>query len=155
MSQSLGYFQPGEEYYWIEGKQLNTTKQPEVLIFKDAENERKKIVIKCPLPPSDVSLSLNHGEFRTYRPAQSHPKVDNRVTISAFHIKLAFLENQGFNFNDFQTASRTFIRKTLFKNNKSPERFLIYYDSRCRNCEINNRFDNPFRSNSIMCSLKV
>jgi len=156
-SQSLSYFQSGDDYYWTEGKQLNSTKQPEVYILKDgAQNERKKIVIKCPLPPSDVSLSLNHGDLRTYRPAQSHPQVNNRVTVSAFHVKLSFTESQGLNLNEFQSVSRNMIQKTLFKNNKQPERFLVYYDSRCRNCDINSQLSSfdPFKTGSIMCSLK-
>lgn len=168
------YFQPGESFYWYEGHKFNQTEQPEVFILKESElsksSERRKIVIKCPLPPSDVLMSLNGGDQKSFKSAQSHPLAENRATVSAFHIKLAFLEMQGLNINlkknrhqdelvenflDF--SSQNFINKDLFKNNRAPEKFLIFYDSKCRECKLDhlhNNFD-PFRVGSIMCSLKV
>lgn len=178
-TQSLSYFQPGESYYWYDGKQLNSTSQPEVVIVKDSDSfisssrsDRKKIVIKCPLPISDLSLSLNRGDRKSFKPVHTHPLVRERTTVSAFHVKLAFLDLQGLNINmakspkpaDFDKdnfldfSSRTFINNNLFKNNKAPERFIVHYDSKCRSCQLNaailSDFD-PFRAQSILCSLKV
>lgn len=173
-TQSLEYFHINDiANYWYDGKQLNSTYQPEVFIVKDSDAtmmsryDRKKIFIKCPLPFSDVSLSLNRGHPKSFKPAHTHPSVRNRVTVSAFHVKLAFLQVQGLNINLnkekqsdeklFEFSASSFINKNLLKNNKAPERFLIQYDSKCRSCKANmdySEFD-PFRTGSILCSLKV
>lgn len=174
-TQSLDYFHSGEAFYWYDGKQLNSTVQPEVLIVKDTDaffslkNDRKKVIIKCPLPISDVNLSLNGGDPKSFRSAHTHPSINNRVTVSAFHVKLAFSQVQGLhinlkkhrhaesqeNFLNFSTIS--FINKNFLKNNKAPERFLVHYDSKCRSCRVNKDYSqfDPFRTGSILCSLKV
>lgn len=157
-SQSLAYFQSGDSYYWYEGKQLNSTHQPEVYILKESQ-DRKKIVIKCPLRSSDVASSLNGLDAKSFHSAQSHPLVSNKVTVSAFHVKLALLDVQEFSQNpsfiDF--SSRSFISNTLFKNKPAPERYLLFYDSKCRHCQVNTNYESfdPFRAESILCSLKV
>lgn len=168
--QNLEYFHSGDSFYWYEGKTFNQTQQPEVLILKDTvQYDRKKVVFKCKLPKSDVYLSLNGGDEKSFRQAQSYPLPSNRVTVSAFHVKLSFLEMEGLNIdlkkqnedlvtdNFLDFSSQNFLNKNLFKNKKAPERFLILHDSKCRKCELNAQMTSfdPMRSNSILCSLKV
>lgn len=148
-----------------------------MLIVKDSDSfisssrlDRKKILIKCPLPISDVSLSLNRGDPKSFKSAHSHPWVRERTTVAAFHVKLAFLDLQGLNINVKQTnkhkqeetnfldfTSRTFINNNLFKNNRAPERFIVHYDSKCRACQVNSNYSDfdPARNQSVLCSLKV
>jgi hypothetical protein len=174
----LEYFNSGDSFYWYDGKKLNDTFNAQVFILKDnSRSDRKKIVFKCKLPPSDVYASLN-AYSKGYKSAQSYPLPSGRVTISAFHVKLTFLQMESLNINikksddeyslvggaggggdnilDFSSAN--FLNANLF-NKKSPERYLIYQDSTCRSCQLNENSLSgtitPLKDNSVLCQIKV
>lgn len=158
-NQSLEYFNSGDKFYWYQDKKFNDSYSPEVFILKDSlDANKKRIVFKCQLPTSDVYLSLN-GDAKAYKPAQSHPLPSYRVTVSALHVRLNFMQIESLNINlEKNTNDPVYnlidnvldISSQDFLPKKSTERFMVYYDSRCKNCSIGNM--NPV---SVKCGLKV
>ena len=84
-TESLEYFQPSDDYYWFEGKQLNSTFKANVFILSNNNNNnkkqkgRKKIVFQCKLPKSDVYLSIRPMVSKTIH---SYPRPPKYVTVS-------------------------------------------------------------------------
>ncbi|CAF0869353.1 unnamed protein product [Brachionus calyciflorus] len=164
VTQSLEYFSAGDKYLWYPNKKLNSTTSPEVNIVKDSDPRTKRIVFKCPLPKSDVFLSIYGHNFKQ---AHSHPSLANKVTVSGLHLRLSFLQMESLNVKvnkkrdelysildytkDISNAFKEIIPK------QSTERFFVYYDSKCRDCKIDYSIQKfiPYYSNYLNCNLKV
>ena len=162
-AQRLQYFNAGETYLLNEGKILNETSNPQVHIIKDTlQKDKRKIIFECKLPLSDVFLSLNQNEISARKSIHSHPLPMNRATVSGIHVKLNFLqmENLVVNVNTRRLNSEGDMlnqaRDQLLNSKKPIERFLVHYDTKCRQCELNGvNFTTPLANDSIRCNLKV
>ena len=182
----MEYFDPDDEYYWYEGKKLNNTYKPEVYILSDkVKKGRKMIIFECRVPKSDVYLSLKPMASRS---SHSHPLPPRCVTVSAFHVKLNFIPLAGINVNlKKQTQSPITIKSTKStkkyiysdkagheaesepesnvdeSTRKSVNRYMIFYDGKCRNCTFNvanssldsDLYINPLFYKSVKCNLKA
>jgi hypothetical protein len=173
INQRFDYFNPGDLYYWHENKKLNVTFNPEVYIVHDeAKHNRKTIIFRCLMPMSDAELS-KFGNQIGYRSIQSHPVSSGMTTVSGIYVRLKFekIENIDINLkkkpilHDDLTWNENIIRDKLL-NQKTSERFFIYYDGKCKSCyHLNNNnntsnnnykrlsFD-PFGFNSFKCDIK-
>jgi hypothetical protein len=111
------------------------------------------------------------------RSSHSRPVEPKRVTVSALHIKLHFTRLEGININLKKVTTTTLstrffyyseIQKTKSGSSddddqKSTERYMIFYDGKCRNCLINvmdstidsSELVNPTSTRSIKCHLKA
>lgn len=153
----MEYFQNEDNYLWFENKKVNDTHNPQVLILRDPNDQkRKKIVFTCQIPLSDVYLSLN-GDEKAFKPAHTHPLPKYRVTVSALHVSLNFMQIESLNVNlnkqiNENDAYTLINHPSDFKEQdilpkKSAQRFFVYFDSRCQNCSLKN--------DSLFCKLKV
>ncbi len=109
------------------------------------------------------------------RSSHSRPIEPKKVTVSALHIKLNFNSLKGININLKQTGTpsstttKFYYYETSLKTKstdqplKSIERHMIFFDGKCRNCQINaidSTIDsgllvNPTFSRSIKCHLRA
>ena len=158
----MEYFRAGENFYWYEGKKLNETMRPEVFISSvNNRDNRKKITFKCSLPKSDVELSLSDNS-NVYKPMQSHPASGYTASVSATHIRLNFMHIENINIymskykstdlEDGDDTQKQFASQNLIK--RSAERFLIYYDEKCKTCTVNEPIYKPSDKSVLMCDLK-
>ncbi len=156
---AMEYFKNDEQFLWYEGKHLNDTIRPEVFISQAGVNENRKITFKCNLPKSDVEQSLS-PTASDYKSIQSHPSYDAKTTVSAIHIKLNFMHIENINIymnkyksndNDKEDIGAQFATQNLIQ--RSSEKFLIYYDGKCKNCFTKEPTFKPHESNTLMCSL--
>ena len=159
INSTLRYFNDNEAYLWYEGKLLNTTFRPEVFISQSNENNYRKVTFKCSVPKSDVEMSI-FGVSSGYKPIQSRPSSDYQTTVSAIHVKLNFMHIENINIysnkyssseSDNGDISRQFSTQNLVK--QSSEKYLIYYDGKCKNCLISQSFYEP-NVTKLTCLLK-
>ena len=186
LKENLEYFTVEDEYYWYEGKKLNDSYKPDVYILPDRNKKgRKMIIYECKLPKSDVYLSLKPTAARS---SHSYPLPPKRVTVSALHLSLNLVPFKGINvklkkskyemtttkqsrFVYSEYSSVTSSKNGNHNNNelmdnpdrKNIDRFMIFYDGKCRDCFINinnmtidsNQLINPTFFRSVKCHLKV
>jgi hypothetical protein len=115
------------------------------------------------------------------RSSHSRPVEPKKVTVSALHIKLHFTRLEGININlkkatttttlstkffyysDFQKTKSGSSSSSSDDDAKSTERYMIFYDAKCRNCLVNimdstidsSELVNPTFTRSIKCHLKA
>lgn len=157
---SIEYFSNADKFLWYQGKHLNETTRPEVFISQAGINENRKITFKCSLPKSDVVQSLSKNSDN-YKSIQSHPSFDYKTTVSAIHIKLNFMHIENINIylnkykaneNGEDDLETQFATQNLIK--RSSERFLVYYDGKCKKCQIiKESILRPNEKNSLICDL--
>jgi hypothetical protein len=174
INQRFDYFNPGDLYYWHEGKKLNFTFNPEVFIVRDeTKNDRKIIIFRCSMPTSDAELS-KFGNKIGYRSIQSHPVSTGMTTVSGVYVRLKFEKIENIDINvkkqpvirDDLNWNEKIIRDRLL-NQKTSERFFIYYDGKCKSCyQVNDNNNNdssinykrllfdPFSFKSFKCDIK-
>lgn len=153
---TMKYFKSDEDYLWYQGKKLNHTYRPVVFIGQPNLNLNRKITFKCDLPKSDVELSMNG--VNDYKSIQSHPASSVRATVSAIHVKLNFMHIEDINIYSSKYTSSESDKddfKTQFETQnliqQSSEKYLIYYDDKCKNCSLNEPFYMSGQKNTLTC----
>jgi len=139
------------------------------------------IIYECKLPRSDVYLSLKPTAARS---SHSYPLPPKRVTVSALHLSLSLVPFKGINVKLKKSKYETTTKQSRFvyseyssvtssktsndelmdnPDRKNIDRFMVFYDGKCRNCFINinnmtidsNQLINPTFFRSVKCHLKV
>ena len=161
VTESLEYFNSSDNFLWFNNKKLNDTiLKPEVSIIKDTKDEnRKTVIFECPIPKSDVEMSITAVQ-NGYSTMQSYPMSRYRTTVSAMHVRLNFMhiESVNLHLNKYSSEDKDesvdgLTQKDIIK--QSVERFLIYYDGKCKTCNVNESVHNynPSILNAIKCNL--
>ena len=162
--------------FWHEDKKTKSTSRPQVSVIRDESkhngSQRKSLVVfECSLPASDVWLSVN-GSPRPPKSAHTHPHAAGQVTVSAMRVTLSFAKSlddtlsvnvrnkqlthdhavDGYHPSNSSSSSSSF-----FTNRKSTERYLVYYDGKCKKCgvAVQTRVIDPFQAQSLKCATKV